>query len=395
MEQELEKPGSTLKALRISERALSHDSDEKDFRSKLSSSEAVQLAQDLLLELPAEETRRWFIWPRFEGWESTWGKKRWSVFELCVYILIKTYGLVMNLLYGWWRAVGWSRTMSCSLSTSRCPLGGRHFFLKELYIPKELYILEETYTMVVLIRFFGFKGWSKGVVSTSWRRPTWLWVLFGVGRRWTIDGVRLYVLEEVYVMVVCLGADMGRLYLLKELYFLKEFYYMSQLVVILTNLEVVWVVSGSLEGPGTLEEENGRQGAQSSTSSSSSLGLHPGEDIYMGDSRLAFPLKRPAGWARSCALMHSAWLTWSIQVWIQMKLWTNGRKNGTTPRVIHSPERVIEFSERVRSSSIPTEVRGSYGVSIDGGREKVNSPRVSQKMLKAAPSSLSLFNGST
>ena len=53
--QELEKPGSTLKALRISERALSHDSDEKDFRSKLSSSEAVQLAHDLLLELPAEE----------------------------------------------------------------------------------------------------------------------------------------------------------------------------------------------------------------------------------------------------------------------------------------------------------------------------------------------------
>ena len=53
--QELEKPGSTLKALRISERALSHDSDEKDFRSKLSSSEAVQLAHDLLLELPADE----------------------------------------------------------------------------------------------------------------------------------------------------------------------------------------------------------------------------------------------------------------------------------------------------------------------------------------------------
>ena len=52
---ELEKPGSTLKALRISERALSHDSDEKDFQSKLSSSEAVQLAHDLLLELPAEE----------------------------------------------------------------------------------------------------------------------------------------------------------------------------------------------------------------------------------------------------------------------------------------------------------------------------------------------------
>ena len=67
-----------------------------------------------------------------------------------------------------------------------------------------LYILEETYVLVVL---------------------------FDMGRRWIIKGIRLYVLEEVYVMMVFLafsifhqGADMGRLYFLKELYVLAELY---------------------------------------------------------------------------------------------------------------------------------------------------------------------------
>jgi hypothetical protein len=120
-------------------------------------------------------------------------------------------------------------------------------------------------------------------------------VLFGVGRRWTIDGVRLYVLEEVYVMVVCLnllifhqGADMGRLY------FLKELYYMSQLVVILTSLEVVWSSVDRWRGPGRWRRRMVVKGPNLRL-----LRLqvwdYIREKIYMGDSRLALPLKGQPG----------------------------------------------------------------------------------------------------
>ena len=377
--QELEKPGSTLKALRISERALSHDSDEKDFRSKLSSSEAVQLAHDLLLELPAEER---------EGGLSDRDLKDEKYVEEEAMIRVRALRLHpdQDLRPGDEFALPaddalWDDLGLCPvLCQPRGVPGGSPLF-PEGALPSEGALhpggdLHDGGSLRFLVSRDDRKG-SSLHLGGDLRDCSPLRRGASVDDRWSSSlrpggGLCDGGLPQPFDFLP--GSRHGSS-LLPEGALLHESTGRH-----FDEFGGGMVVSGSLEGPWTLEEENGRQGAQSSTSSSSSLGLHPGEDLH-GRLTPCTSFERPAGSLNlSTQLCTHAFCVVNLEhPGLNSDETLDEWKKHGTPRVIHSPERVIEFSERVRSSSVPTEVQGSsYGVSIDGGREKVNSPRVSQ-----------------
>ena len=210
------------------------------------------------------------------------------------------YRPMVNLLYQLMMRYGTIWDYALIFVNLEAFLMGRYFFLMELYVLKELCLSKEIYMMVVLFNF-GFLGMIEMGRLYILEETYAMVVLFNMGRQWIIEGIRLCVLEEVYVMMVCLnllsfhqGADMGRLYFLKELYVLAELSYLSQLTVALTNLEVEWSSMDRWRGPGSRRRELVVKGPNLRL-----LRLqvwdYIREKVYMGDSRLALPSKVQLG----------------------------------------------------------------------------------------------------
>ena len=389
--QELEKPGSTLKALRISERALSHDADEKDFRSKLSSSEAVQLAHHLLLELPAEER---------EGGLSDRDLKDENYVEEEAMIQIRAlrlhpdHGLppdgelALPADDALWDDLG----LCPDLCQPRSVPDESLLFPDGALRPEGALPFEGDLHDGGSLQF-GISGDDRNGSSLH----------LGGDLR---DGGSLQhgaSMDNRGDSTLRPGGGLCDDGLPQPFEFSPRGRHGSSLLsegalrpcgaLIPESIDRRFdelgggmVVNGSLEGSWKPEEGIGRQGTQPSTSSSSSLGLHPGEGLH-GRFSPCTSFKGPAGslnlGPKSC-----------VCDFCVANLKPSGSNSNETPEewkkkgipiAIHSSERVREFSERVKNSSVPTEVQGSYGVSIDGGREKVNSPSVSQQMLKAAP----------